>query len=347
MAVTWDEYLSVPEIRHKLTDCFRSCKGSFESHRGNIERLTQAISPKTVACLGAGILNDIPYGALVQSGATVHLVDWIPGSTDIGVEFSIIEHCDKGHPNCLYCDLPGETSALYCKNYQTITDPNLTVCDNFQSSESEPLTCRAFKKGDLPSIHYEDVTGGYATEFGRQVAQEMKHARTWKQCFDKATKLAWRIKANRHLPIGTSTVNLATSSMVVSQFAHEPYDFFTRHVFDKFGPPTAENENNLLPAMEKLRDILFAEQAERHLAELDCLLAPGGMCYLSLEMFAAVPNTQRWFMVEGAAKVLDLAGQQFHFNFDILSDTEFLNQFQAGSGNSLAMSIVLESKKKA
>ena len=204
--------------------------------------------------------------------------------------------------------------------------------------------CKAFAKGDSPSVHYEDVTGGYASEFGHRLSRELRNARTWELAFSKATKLAGRIKPTGRLSIDDASVDLVTSSMLVSQFSHEPYNFFAARTAERLGAPTAEHEARLLPAMEKLRMALFTYQVERHLDEIQRILSPGGQCYLSFELFSTVPQSHQWFMVEGVPKALQAAGDRFHFNFDAIPEDESIARFQTRTGRSLTLCVVMESK---
>ena len=77
---------------------------AFEEQRTNITPVFEAKSPKVIACLGAGVLNDIPYDLFVRSGARVHLVDWMPSSIEAGIDRSIIDVGENGCPRCAYCD---------------------------------------------------------------------------------------------------------------------------------------------------------------------------------------------------------------------------------------------------
>ena len=344
MSVTWEEYLAVPDADSRFVECYRRCCSSFAQQRENIRRLVKATSPGVVACLGAGILNDIPYRALVKSGAAIHFVDWLAGSIDVGVSLSIIEMDEHRQPQCVYCDLSNDCPEEFCINFQRSGGSAGTVCDRLILSHSEPPRCEAFIKGESPSIHYEDVAGGYASEFGRRLLRELRDARTWERAFSRAAKLAGRIRSSERISIGDSSVDLVTSSMLVSQFAHEPYNFFSFRAAERLGPPTPEQEKRLLPAMEKLRSALFTHQVQRHLDEVQRILAPGGVCYLSFEVFAAVPHSHQWFMVEGVSKVLEAAGNRFHFNFDIIPENESIIGFQTGEDRSLTFCVVLEQK---
>ncbi|MCH7629599.1 MAG: hypothetical protein IH997_12935, partial [Proteobacteria bacterium] len=120
--------------------------------------------------------------------------------------------------------------------------------------------------------------------------------------------------------------------MLVSQFAYEPYQFFSFRTAERLGPPTPEQEERLLPAMEKLRSALFTHQVQRHLDEVQRILAPGGICYLSFELFSTVPQSHQWFMVEGVPTVMEAAGKRFHFNFDIIPENELVTQSQTSTG---------------
>ncbi len=68
MPVTWEEYLTVPDAAAKFGECRRRCQASFLEQRQRIQRLIEATKSKTIACLGAGGLNDIPYATLIRSG---------------------------------------------------------------------------------------------------------------------------------------------------------------------------------------------------------------------------------------------------------------------------------------
>ncbi len=344
MSVTWEEYLSVPDAGAKFVECFGRCRHAFERHRENIRGLVEKTSPRVVACLGAGVLNDIPYRALVRSGATIHLVDWLAGSSDVGISLSLIETDEDQRPQCIYCDVSIDCPEEFCVNYQRSRGSAGAVCDRFKLSPCEPPTCEAFLKGESPLVHYEDVTGGYASQFGHRLLRELRDARTWERALSKATKLAGRIQPTGRLSIDDASVDLVTSSMLVSQFAHEPYDFFSARTAERLGPPTPQQEARLLPAMEKLRSALFAHQVQRHLDEAQRILAAGGICYLSFEVFSTVPQSHQWFMVEGVPAVLKAAGDRFHFNFDLLPETELIVQFQATRRRSLTLCVVMELK---
>ncbi len=76
MLVGWDEYLKVSNACDTFHECCRRCRPAFERHRTNIQCAVEVTRPKTVACLGAGAFNDIPYEFMVRLGASIHLVNW-------------------------------------------------------------------------------------------------------------------------------------------------------------------------------------------------------------------------------------------------------------------------------
>ena len=276
MPVTWDQYLSVTDAPGKFRECRRQCQASFLEQRKRIERLIEVTAPKTVACLGAGALNDIPYATLIRSGATVHLVDWVPGSIEAGIGLSIIQTDDDGSPRCLYCEPTMQTPQRYCRHVFD-SKPGGRVCEQYRPvSETDPQ-CGAFERGEEPSIHYEDATAGYASEFGRCIEGELQTVRSWKQAFARAADVADRVRRHRTImTIQDASIQLVTSSLVVSQFDHEPYNFFALRTADRLGPPSADVEQRLAPAMESLRATLFAAQVEGHCQEIKRILAPEG-----------------------------------------------------------------------
>ncbi len=343
MLVGWDEYLKVSNACDTFLGCFRGCRSAFEQHRRDIRRAVEVTRPKAIACLGAGVLNDIPYEFMVQSGASIHLVDWVPGSVEAGVDLSIIQTGEDGKPSCVYCDPTVACPETYCGHYQASSAPTSTVCRSFVQVPGLPARCAAFEKGAQPSVYYEDVTAGYATEFGREILSELHHVESWKQAFARAMGLATRIGQHRtQTTIADSSVQLVTSSMVISQFDHEPYEYFARRAAELLGPPTAKEEEQLLPAMKALHELLRRRQVTRHCEEIRRILAPEDYCYMSFEMFHVVPSAAHWFLVEGMATALEIVGRHFLFNFDIIPHHETMTRFQAGDTPSLVFSSMLE-----
>ena len=348
MSLSWEAYFNIPRADEQYAACRQNCRETFDQQRKNIERVFAATAPSAVACLGAGLLNDIPYQTFLAAGATVHLVDWLPDSVDNGIKLSIIEAGEDGQPRCSYCDPAISCPERYCRHFVPPREQRAGVCEHYMPSQEEPRHCVAFERGDLPMVHYADVTAGYASSFGRAVSTNLRRVRSWKQAFEGARTLAGRVRHHRGmLNIAKDSVQMVTSSMVMSQFEHEPYGFFSQHVAAQIGPPSPEDKVQLKATMEGLRTSLLDDQIERHCEEIDRILAPGGRCYLSFEMFHCLAEKKQWIAVEGMPKMLEEIGRRFHFNFDLLGEAESLTRFEVRGGVSLVGSYVLESKKGA
>lgn len=347
MSISWEAYLTPPQTPELYAACRQSCGAAFDRQRENIRRVFAAASPSAVACLGAGALNDIPYREFLSAGATVHLVDWLPGSVDAGLKLSIIERGEDGRPRCMYCNPAVSCPERYCRHFRHPGGPAPAgVCDRFTPGQHEPLHCVAFERGDLPAAYYADVTAGYASDFGRSVSDDLCQIRSWKQAFARARTLAGRARRYRRtLSIPDNAVQMATSSMVMSQFEHEPYGYFSRQVAARLGPPSPAEEEQLQPVMERFRTSLLDDQIERHCEELDRILAPGGRCYFSSEAFHWHAERGQWLAVEGMPKMLETLGRRFAFNFDLIPEMESFSRFKVDGGESLVGSFVLESKK--
>jgi hypothetical protein len=132
--------------------------------------------------------------------------------------------------------------------------------------------------------------------------------------------------------------------MVISQFDHEPYEYFAHRAADKLGLPTAKEEKQLLPVMNSLRSTLLVNQVVQHCEEIRRILAPGGYCYMSFEMFHVVPAGEQWFLVEGIPKALDIVGRYFLFDFDIIPRHQPMTRFETEDSPSLVLSFMLSSR---
>ena len=346
MPTPWSQYLQPANAPALYGACRQRCRSSFDDQRANISRVFEATRPSGVACLGAGALNDIPYDVMVHAGARIHLVDWVPGSVDAGIDLSIIQTQKDGNPSCLYCRPPPTAPEQYCRNFERPEAGSSAVCKNFRPSAGCPTRCEAFERSDRPRVYYQDVTGGFADAFGRSVLGELHGVRSWRQALECATALVERLGPlqQTHVSIPDSSVDLVTSSMVVSQFEHEPYDYFARQVAEMLGPPAPGEERKLRSALESLRSTLLVNQVRRHCREIARILAPGGRCYMAFEIFHPVPNATHGFLVTGASQALETIGEHFHFNFDIIPEDRLLMRFETPDAPSLACSLVLEPK---
>jgi hypothetical protein len=84
MVTGWKASLSVSKNAAHRCATDESLRRAYGSLREAICRVVEAARPKTMACPGAGVLNDIPYRTLVQSDTTVHLVDWLTDLVETG-----------------------------------------------------------------------------------------------------------------------------------------------------------------------------------------------------------------------------------------------------------------------
>ncbi|MCH7888301.1 MAG: hypothetical protein IIA00_03380 [Proteobacteria bacterium] len=345
MPVQWQDYLTVPGGKAVYCECHRRCRGAFERQREIIGSVLDKTNPNVVACLGAGILNDIPYRRMVRSGATIHLVDWLPGITDAGIDWSIIERDEDGAARCVFCTLSEDRSAAYCRRFTGDGGSDAEVCGSFVAGKGSPFLCTAFEKGTQPICHTADVTGGYASAFAERVLDAVGDARSWKSAFGRAIALANRVSRQRtNLGIPDASVDLVTSSMLVSQFDHEPYDYFSWQVAEVLGPPTAKEERRLEPAVQRLRATLRTNQFDGHCDEIERILAPGGYCFMSFEMFVLDAAASRWILVKEMHEVLGLLARRFSFAFDILPEHELFARFVGQKAASVVCSLVLQAR---
>ena len=189
VAGEWERYLRVPDALEAYRSCHRRCRASFDTQRENIRRVVEELSPQSVCCLGAGVLNDIPYELLIDDEIDLYLADWLTGSIESGISLSIIHRSDDAHASCIYCQPHISCPEQFCLHFELASrtdEARSPVCDRFVLSEDTPSHCLAFEMGPRPKVFYEDVTGGYATEFGRHITKELRSATSWKQAFSKA-----------------------------------------------------------------------------------------------------------------------------------------------------------------
>ena len=129
--------------------------------------------------------------------------------------------------------------------------------------------------------------------------------------------------------------------MVVSQFEHEPYGFFSQQALERLGRPSPREEDRVRPAMEKLRDTLLANQIEGHCAEILRLLAPGGRCFMAYEMFHREPGHDRWRMVTEMHLAQGRIARHFDFDFDGVPNPALDPSFENAHGKSVVQHYVL------
>jgi hypothetical protein len=343
MATAWDDYLTAAGTPEAYRLCRRERGDAFGPLREVLRRLIGTSRPRIVACLGAGVLNDIPYRALVRSGATIHLVDWLPGAVESGIADSVVRvggGADK--PECVYCDLGDEKAWAYCRNFQLPRDPTKGTCARFASPPDGSPACEAFEKGELPYVHREDVTGGFASAFARGVSGELGETGSWRQALGRANALAKRVRRHRtSLSVPERSADLVISTMVLSQFEHEPYNYFAQQAAARLGRPTPGEERRLKPALEGLRSLLLSTQIERHCDEIERILAPGGVCFVSFETFHFDPDLGRWFLVKEMHDAVAFLAQRFRFDFDLLGEGGGVVRYASGERRSIVNCFVL------
>ena len=344
MSVDWDDYLNTPAGSY--CECHRQCQDCFQHELKNLQRIIQHRKPQVVACLGAGVLNDIPYRTLVLSGATVHLVDWLPGSLESGIDQSIMTSDEAGKPQCVYCDQQVSCPEAYCAGYRKAKTLPAPVCDAFVPLPGNPLRCAAFRSSERPTLHCEDVTSGYGSAFARGVLDQLRGVRSWRQAFGRGKALAERVRG-RHTPLNipAGSAQLVTSSLLLSQFEHEPYDYFSRRAADLLGPPKEAEEKSLSPMMDKLRTTLLLNQVEGHCEAIKRILHPEGLCYMSFEMFHYGTPNGRWFLINAMHRAMEVVGNHFHFNFNLLEDRDLATRFEVGGTPSIVFHFILEQKE--
>lgn len=338
---SWHDYLAtVPAERYR--DCRHRQEAAFASQKRLLDRVCRELRPRTVACLGAGVLNDIPYAALVRAGATISLVDWLPDAIRTGLASSIVEAAAGGAFSCVFCSLGDDEARAYCQHFEGDRDSGSNVCANFELGQGEPPSCAAFALGERPAVLGEDVTGGYASAFAETIEAGLAAAESWRQAFSRAAGVAKKaMRRRRNLDIPDGSIDLVTSSMLISQFESEPYAYFSRQAEARLGRMSLGEEDRLRPAMERLRSTLLAEQIRRHCDEIERILAPDGRCFMSFEMFHFDAGTGRWFLVREMHRALAYLADRFVFEFDVIGDGDSVCRFQNGDEGSLVYSFLL------
>jgi hypothetical protein len=344
----WRDYLSGPDLQDRYGACHRHKTAAYTRQRDLIRRIFEATRPKSVACLGAGVLNDIPYLSFLRGGATVHMVDWLPGATDTGIALSIISKDRAGAPVCAYCAIGDAVARTCCRNFGGVSSAGTWVCENFSPAVAEQPVCEAYRRGDWPAVHLRDVTGGYATAFAEGLIDELSGATSWKQAFGRAKDLAKRLSRAKRpgsgLDIPDGSVDFVTSAMVMSQFEHEPYGYFSSQAAKVLGPPDARDQIRLRHGLKDLRDVLLANQFEGHCAEIRRILAPGGRCFMSFELFHFNADDDQWFLVKEMNALLPRLERHFRFSFEGIPDRDYLMRLEPRESDSLVLSFLLEPK---
>ncbi len=341
--VPWPEYLSPADRADGYRKLYPRGVLAFARQREILRRVIVATRPGSVACLGAGALHDIPYRMLVRDGVEIHLADWQAEAMETGLAETITRAVAGGPPACLYCSLSDEDARRYCRKFRPPRDAAEKRCAAFVPEPAEAAHCREYVRGAAPQVHVADVTGGYANAFAERLAEILVDAESWRQALGRARAAVKAArKASRPLAIADGTIDLVTSAMLVSQFEHEPYSYFSRQTRRRLGEPRAAEETKLQASMEVLRDELLLRQVERHCDEILRILKPGGRCFMSFEMFHFDRDAGRWFLVAPMHNALAIIAERFRFDFDMLGDDGAMALFEHGPRRSMVQCFVLE-----
>ncbi len=340
--IPWEGYL---KSNQGLDDCRQKCWTTFSGQRARIRNLFLALLPKTVVCMGSGYLNDIPLEDFVKAGCKIVFVDWVKDLSRNAYLQDIVKK-KLGDYQCLICQTQGNPKN-FCSNYhiRKKVDPESPpdYCDYFQASKGGIPQCVHFELGLTPEFLEEDVTQGAAGGFANQLTRILPKAKTPKMVFKKALQVVRALnRVERLLPIEDHSVDMVTSSMVVSQFDFEPYGFMEKNLALRFGVENLlEQEKKLLPYMIDLRERLFKIMVDRHFREIHRILHPKGRVYFSSEMFHRIPGTGRWYPVKGATQALGILERYFWFDFNDSPDLPPLERIQMYGEESVVDSHVL------
>lgn len=339
----WNSYLSSNANTRDLSQKLEECETAFADHKENISELIHRFNPSSIAVLGSGYLNDIPLKDLIQKNRVVYLVDWIEDVSKVGFSRKIIRKDENNCVNCLLCS--DCYSDRYCKNFtgELLTDG---LCTGYEPT-SEPFdTCKNYEAATDPEFQKADITGGVAVHFTKRIELEIARCKSPKRAFQRAISIVTNTGFTP-LKIESNSIDLVTSSMVLSQFDTEPYTYFATLLEERFGrDELIRCETILRPLMERLRTALFTHQVDAHLQEMHRILRKDvrSRAYLSAELFRSFPNSDSFFLVQDMPKALELISRYFHFEFDSQSKSQPLNRSSYGRGVSMNQCLILTPK---
>ena len=326
-SIDWESYLKPPELSvaaHRAKSA-----ATFAGQKENIRKLCRLLHPRTVLCMGAGYLNDIPVGDLIADDADIYFAELIDGVTEQSFRHDLIGRTAERFA-CLVCKCSGDPQK-YCKSYReehrnfsffARARPAADHCDNFRRAENDAVPlCANYVPGEFPRFFHADVTQGVAEHFAREVPAILQRAHKPQQAFRYAIQTSAQPHAEAPLPLADHSVDFITSSMVASQFDFEPYSYFIRNLFLQFGQQTVEQNLEAINAqVETLRDNLFLSQVEGHCREMLRLLKPGGRIYFSIETLHADRSSDPYFQPEASCKAMAVIGRHFYFDLQTLPE---------------------------
>lgn len=339
----WDSYLSSSASDIDLRNRYCRWEKAFSDHKEIISKLIGNLNPTSIAILGSGFLNDIPLGDLIGKNRKIYLVDWIKDLSKMGVSKSIVLKKDS-HYSCLFC-LKG-VGKQYCKNYTDAIEGH-DVCTEFEFDDKPDGGCKNYDPAAEPNYLKADITGGVSRSFAVKIEKIILLCKTPKAAFLKAMAVVDKYKY-KPMPIPNNSVDLVTSSMVLSQFDVEPYTYFSRLLEKRFGRDELKKyEAKLMPLMEKLRTKLFYYQVESHIKEMYRITRKNktARAYLSAELFRSYSDRDHYFLVQDMPKALEIIGKYFHFDFSDLLGGNVLRKSKSGDGVSINQSFILIPKE--
>lgn len=323
----WDDYLKPPAIspaEHKAISA-----AAFTAQKENIAKLCRVLHPRSVLCLGAGYLNDIPLETLIAENADIYFVEWIDAITEQSLRHDLMKHIEQRFV-CLVCQSAGDPKK-YCQNYRMeaarpsfLARPARAVdhCDNFiRADAGADALCGNYARSAFPRIIRADVTCGTAESFARQASAILRRAKHPQQAFRKAIDLSTQVRGDAALPLADRSMDFITSSMLASQFDFEPYTYFIRNLYLHFGREAVARHSDAVNALaETLRNNLFLMQLEAHCREIARLLKPDGCAYFSIETLHRERPSDHWFYAEVAGKAMEVVARHFLFDLDTLPE---------------------------
>ncbi len=341
MAIGWQDYLQGAKSPETYGRCIREARPGFAALRDLIARLVDRLEPAEVVCLGAGALNDIPFRQLVRRGSVLHLVDWLPDIIEAGVQGSSMSEDAEGQLTCVFCELGEAQAKNYCNAFNQRQKDQPGVCENFRKIPGDHPACENFRKGDLPAVYREDITGGFASSFAQDVTEEIASSESWRSALRQAIKIARHPAPHQPLSVADQSADLVISSMVLSQFEFEPYEYFASRATTTHGRPTGKQAAKLDQGTDVLRDILLSQSIDRHCREIIRILRPDGRCFMAFEMHHKNQETDGWFLVRQMHDAIPALQQYFHFDFDQLQAPDHVVELADGNSRSLVYCYLL------
>lgn len=340
----WNSYLSPGLDDSTVQNEFSSYKQGFSHHRETIAHMIDMLVPDSVAILGSGFLNDIPVSDIVPRSGDIYFVDWIENISQLGMSRSIIHKDDEGCYNCLFCSACAGSE--FCSNFSGVIEGK-NVCKEFQAVEESYTACKNYQPASQPRFIKADITGGVGRSFSGKIEKRLNNCKTAKEAILKASTITDNFDYQA-LPIEADSIELATSSMVLSQFDFEPYGYFTNQLIGRFGlEEIKQHELKLAPLLETLRDKLFIAQVESHIKEIYRIIKKDlkPRIYLSAELFHSYPGTDRYFLVQHMPKALEIISKYFYFDFNQPYPEDALIKSQVGEGCSVTQCYLLTARE--